>query len=113
VPALRALSDDFETVGVANTSLKSAEAAAAAFGPPRAFESAAALIASPEIDVVIVTVKVPHHREVVTAALQNSKSVYCEWPYRGMAVFTVAKGGLMYAATISGQQFTDTPRGGN
>jgi predicted dehydrogenase len=80
VPALRALSDDFEIVGVANTSLKSAEAAAAAFGLPRAFESAAALIASPEIDVVIVTVKVPHHREVVTAALQNSKNIYCEWP---------------------------------
>jgi lipid-binding SYLF domain-containing protein len=33
--------------------------------------------------------------------------------YNGMAVFTVAKGGLMYAATLSGQQFTYTPRGGN
>jgi lipid-binding SYLF domain-containing protein len=33
--------------------------------------------------------------------------------HNGMAVFTVAKGGLMYAATISGQQFTFTPRGGN
>jgi lipid-binding SYLF domain-containing protein len=33
--------------------------------------------------------------------------------YKGMAVFTIAKGGLMYAATISGQQFTYTPRGGN
>src|SRR5580698_4078405 len=31
----------------------------------------------------------------------------------GMAVFTIAKGGLMYAATISGQQFTYTPRGGS
>jgi lipid-binding SYLF domain-containing protein len=31
----------------------------------------------------------------------------------GMAVFTIAKGGLMYAATISGQKFTYTPRGGN
>jgi hypothetical protein len=29
-----------------------------------------------------------------------------------MAVFTIAKGGLMYAATISGQKFTFTPRGG-
>jgi lipid-binding SYLF domain-containing protein len=27
----------------------------------------------------------------------------------GMAVFTVAKGGLMYAATIAGQKFTFTP----
>ncbi len=80
VPALRALSDYFELVGVANTSLTSAESAAAAFGLPRAYESAAALIASPDIDVVIVTVKVSHHREVVTAALQNRKSVYCEWP---------------------------------
>jgi lipid-binding SYLF domain-containing protein len=33
--------------------------------------------------------------------------------FNGMAVFTLAKGGLMYAATISGQQFTYTPRGGN
>jgi lipid-binding SYLF domain-containing protein len=33
--------------------------------------------------------------------------------YNGMAVFTIAKGGLMYAATISGQQFTYTPRGGH
>jgi lipid-binding SYLF domain-containing protein len=30
---------------------------------------------------------------------------------KGMAVFTVAKGGLMYAATVAGQKFTYTPRG--
>jgi lipid-binding SYLF domain-containing protein len=30
---------------------------------------------------------------------------------KGMAVFTIAKGGLMYAATIAGQKFTYTPRG--
>jgi lipid-binding SYLF domain-containing protein len=30
---------------------------------------------------------------------------------RGMAVFTIAKGGLMYAATIAGQKFSYTPRG--
>lgn len=29
----------------------------------------------------------------------------------GMAVFTVAKGGLMYAAAIAGQRFTYKPRG--
>ena len=33
--------------------------------------------------------------------------------YKGMAVFTIAKGGLMYAATISGQKFTYTSRGGD
>lgn len=31
---------------------------------------------------------------------------------KGMVVFTVAKGGLMYAATLAGQKFSYTPRGG-
>jgi lipid-binding SYLF domain-containing protein len=30
--------------------------------------------------------------------------------YRGMAVFTIAKGGLMYEASIGGQKFTYTPK---
>jgi lipid-binding SYLF domain-containing protein len=30
---------------------------------------------------------------------------------KGMAVFTIAKGGLMYTATVAGQKFTYTPRG--
>jgi lipid-binding SYLF domain-containing protein len=30
---------------------------------------------------------------------------------KGMAVFTIAKGGLMYAAAIEGQKFSYTPRG--
>ena len=80
IPALRALSDVFEIAGVANTSLASAQSAATAFDIPRAFENVAELVASPDIDVVVVTVKVPHHREVVTAALNAGKSVYCEWP---------------------------------
>ena len=80
IPALRALSDVFELAGVANTSLASAQAAAAAFDIPRAFENVAELVASPDIDLVVVTVKVPYHREVVAAALEAGKSVYCEWP---------------------------------
>lgn len=30
---------------------------------------------------------------------------------KGIAVFTIAKGGLMYAATVAGQKFSYTPRG--
>jgi predicted dehydrogenase len=80
LPALHALSGDFELAGVANTSLASAQAAATAFGLPRAFESTAELVASPDVDVVVVTVKVPYHRELVSEALNAGKSVYCEWP---------------------------------
>ena len=31
--------------------------------------------------------------------------------HHGVAVFTIAKGGLMYQATVGGQKFTYTPRG--
>jgi hypothetical protein len=30
---------------------------------------------------------------------------------KGMSVFLIAKGGLMYTATVAGQQFSFTPRG--
>ena len=80
IPALKALPDDYTVVGVANTSLASARNAAEAFGLPHAFENAHALVNSPEVDLVVVTVKVPHHYELVTAALEAGKHVYCEWP---------------------------------
>ena len=80
IPALRALSETYEIVGVANTSLASAEKAASATGLPRAFADVAELIAAPEIDIVTVTMKVPHHLEIVKAAIGAGKHVYCEWP---------------------------------
>jgi predicted dehydrogenase len=80
LPALHALSDDFEIAGVANTSQASAQAAADAFGIPRAFANGAELVNSPDIDIAVITVKVPHHRELVSEALHAGKSVYCEWP---------------------------------
>ncbi|MGI4748194.1 MAG: Gfo/Idh/MocA family protein [Janthinobacterium lividum] len=80
VPALRALADDFDIVGVANTTLASAEAAANVCGLRRAFANPSALIASPEVDIVVVTVKVPHHFLIVREAIAAGKHVYCEWP---------------------------------
>lgn len=80
VPALQALSDDFRIVGIANTSLESARKAADALGVDQAFASIAEMVACPDVDIVVVTVKVPHHREIVRAALEAGKHVYCEWP---------------------------------
>ena len=34
----------------------------------------------PAVDVVAVTVKVPYHLELATAALEAGKTVYCECP---------------------------------
>ncbi len=80
VPALRALSGTFEIIGVANTSIASAERAAAELGLPSAFADVGALVADPAVDIVAVTVRVPHHEEVVRAAIEAGKHVYCEWP---------------------------------
>jgi predicted dehydrogenase len=80
IPALRALSDSYEIVGVANTTLASAQKAAAETGLPRAFANVAELVAAPEVDIVAATVKVPQHLGVVKAALEAGKHVYCEWP---------------------------------
>jgi predicted dehydrogenase len=80
LPALRHLSDDFDVVGVANSSHASAQAAAAACGIPRAFADLREMVASPDVDIVAVTVKVPAHWDIVRAALEAGKHVYCEWP---------------------------------
>ena len=46
----------------------------------KAFGSVAEMAESPDVDIVAVTVKVPHHREIVRAVLEAGKHVYCEWP---------------------------------
>ena len=106
IPALRALSGTFEIVGVANTSKASAEKAAAETGLPRAFADVAELIAAPEVDIVTVAVKVPHHLEIVKAAISAGKHVYCEWPLGNglaeaeeMAALAQAKGILGVVGT--------------
>lgn len=81
VPALQALPDDFVIAGVANSTLVSAERAVAALGTgAKPFANVDALVTSPDIDLVSVTVRVPHHFELVKAALDAGKHVYCEWP---------------------------------
>jgi predicted dehydrogenase len=80
VPALRSLPDDYDIVGVANTSLSSAKSAAATFDLPHAFSNFTELVTHPRVDVVAVTVRVPHHFDIVKAAIAAGKQVYCEWP---------------------------------
>jgi hypothetical protein len=63
--------------GIANITLASAVQAAAALDHgPRPFASVADLVPSPDIDLVSVTVRVPHHLDVVQAAITVGKHVY-------------------------------------
>jgi predicted dehydrogenase len=80
IPALKSLSDDFEITALSTTRRESADAARKLFGVPLAYDNHQELVNSTSVDVVAVTVKVPHHLELATAALNAGKAVYCEWP---------------------------------
>src|SRR3989475_2483472 len=79
IPALRAL-PNYEIRALSGHSAESARAAGEMFGVSAVFSGHEQLVTRPDIDVVAVTVKVPHHRELVSAALAAGKAVYCEWP---------------------------------
>src|SRR5438132_8673316 len=80
IPALKSLSDDFEITALSTSRRESADAAARLFDVPVAFDNHQELVNSPNVDVVAITVKVPYHLELATAALEAGKAVYCEWP---------------------------------
>src|SRR3954462_1005012 len=79
IPALHAL-PNYEIRALSTHSAESARAAGEAFGVSAVFSDHEQLVTQPDIDLVAVTVKVPHHRELVSAALEAGKAVYCEWP---------------------------------
>src|SRR5256884_8116822 len=80
IPALTSLSDDVEIPALSTTRRESADAASKLFDVAAAFDNHQELVNSPAVDVIAVTVKVPYHLELVTAALEARKAVYCEWP---------------------------------
>ena len=80
IPALKSLSDDFEITALSTSRRESADAASKRFGVPLAFDNHQELVNNDAVDVVAVTVKVPYHLELATAALDAGKAVYCEWP---------------------------------
>ena len=79
VPALKAL-PGYELKAVCTSHEDTAKASAAAFGAERAFHRFADMASDPQVDLIVVCVRVPGHRELVVAGLQAGKPVYCEWP---------------------------------
>src|SRR2546426_5575634 len=111
IPALRAL-PNYEIRALSATSAEAARVAGEAFGVAAVFSPHDALVAQPDVDVVAVTVKVPHHRELVFAALAAGKAVYCEWPLgrdideaRAMATLAAERG----VRTVVGLQARQAP----
>src|SRR5436309_7653849 len=111
IPALRAL-PNYEIRAISAHNAETARAAGEAFGVSAAFSDHEQLVMQPDIAVVAVTVKVPHHRELVSAALAAGKAVYCEWPLgrdledaRAMAALAAEQG----VRTVVGLQARQAP----
>src|SRR5438270_1547885 len=111
IPALRAL-PRYEIRALSAHNAESARAAGEAFGVSAVFSDNEQLVTQPDIDVVAVTVKVPHHRALVSAALAAGKAVYCEWPLgrdledtRAMAALAAEHG----VRTVVGLQARQAP----
>ncbi|AEP91662.1 Gfo/Idh/MocA family protein [Bacillus subtilis] len=79
IPAIKALSEDYELRAVSTSRRESAEVAEKEFGVP-AFDNHQDLVNHPDVDLVVVTVKVPYHHELISAALDAGKMVFSEWP---------------------------------
>src|SRR6266508_5311931 len=111
IPALRAL-PNYQIRALSARSAEAARAAGEVFGVSAVFADHQQLVTQPDIDVVAVTVKVPHHRELVSAAFGAGKAVYCEWPLgrdlddaRAMATLAAEHG----VRTVVGLQARQAP----
>jgi predicted dehydrogenase len=80
IPALKSLADDFEITALSTSQRESADAAGKLFGVSAAFDKHQDLVTRDDVDLVAISVKVPHHLELATSALEAGKAVYCEWP---------------------------------
>jgi len=111
IPALRAL-PNYEIRALSAHSAESARTAGEVFGVSAVFADHEQMLTQSDIDVVAVTVKVPQHRELVSAALAAGKAVYCEWPLgrdledaRAMAALAAEHG----VRTVVGLQARQAP----
>lgn len=79
VPALHAL-PEYELRAVCTAHESTAKASAEKYGAPLAFHSMDEMVAHRDVDLVVVCVRVPWHRDLVVKALRAGKPTFCEWP---------------------------------
>jgi predicted dehydrogenase len=80
IPVLQALKDDYKIVAVTSRNKQTAEQYAVEFDIRHAFDDEQALIAHPDVDMVIITAPAPEHYRLVKAVIEEGKDVYSEWP---------------------------------
>src|SRR2546430_4343445 len=111
VPALHLL-PDYTLQAVCTAHEDTAQASKEKFDAVHAFHDIDAMAQHPEIDLVVVCVRVPGHKHLVMAGLHAHKAVFCEWPLgatlaeaQEMATYAKARG----LKTIVGLQARSDP----
>jgi predicted dehydrogenase len=79
VPALHAL-PGFTLKGVCTAHAETAKASAEKYGAELAFHNMDDMVKHPDIDLVVVCVRVPGHYDLVMRSLRAGKPTFCEWP---------------------------------
>lgn len=79
IPALTR-SANHEITAIATSNMATARESAAKLGVAHAFDDYRELVRSGNVDLVVVSVKVPHHYEMIKEAITAGKHVYSEWP---------------------------------
>ena len=79
VPALHAL-PGYTLKAVCTAHAATAKASAEKYGAELAFHSMDDMVKHPDIDLVVVCVRVPGHYDLVMKALRAGKPTFCEWP---------------------------------
>ncbi|KAF2100505.1 putative NAD binding Rossmann fold oxidoreductase [Rhizodiscina lignyota] len=83
VPLLQEpLSSKYKITAISTSSKETALASAKRWGipPEKAYTSAEQIAADPDVDMVVVGVKLPMHRDLTLPALNAGKDVFVEWP---------------------------------
>lgn len=79
IPALQAL-DNFEVAALAGRNKDKVENYANQFDIGKAYGTPEALLADPDIDLVVVLAPTPEHGRLARAVIEAGKDVYSEWP---------------------------------
>jgi hypothetical protein len=79
IPALSAL-PEFEITAVCTSRQETADETAKHFGIPHAFADPYKMVQHPDVDLVLISVRVPFHHQLGMAALRAGKHLFCEWP---------------------------------
>ncbi|MCJ8012175.1 Gfo/Idh/MocA family oxidoreductase [Paenibacillus sp. KQZ6P-2] len=79
IPAL-IQSEHHQITAIATTNMESAKESASQLGVVEAYDDYRKMLASNHVDMVIVSVKAPFHKEIVLNTIRANKHIYCEWP---------------------------------